>query len=281
MEPDIPEPDHPQSASTPQRHETPTVEKANSPSISCGQTPSTVGSPAAQNSNDQSASQAGPTTKHSASPFNVSFNSISPSSPWFPQSRSSRQPRSHVSRHLFADMPVYSYDLPPELWSFLKRLDRRLNYLTGVVEDLQSASHHAVPPPTRQLSQESAESADLNVPIEVAPDQPQQSSNLSEMSPESTSSKLPHEKLMTLRAQASSSMNFAVRLLRELCPTQELIGKNINGVRGKQAVEPNKVELIRTLVSRFYPSPPGEMDRIWRECRKAMDSFLRKIPRKN
>lgn len=66
VEPDIPEPDHPQSASTPQRHETPTVEKANSPSISCGQTPSTVGSPAAQNSNDQSASQAGPplSTQH-------------------------------------------------------------------------------------------------------------------------------------------------------------------------------------------------------------------------
>ena len=113
VEPDIPEPDHPQSASTPQRHETPTVEKANSPSISCGQTPSTVGPPAAQNSNDQS-----------ASPFNVSFNSISPSSPWFPQSRSSRQPRSHVSRHLFANMPVYSYDLPPKLWSFLQLPDR-------------------------------------------------------------------------------------------------------------------------------------------------------------
>ena len=277
-EPDLPEPDLPEPVSTPQRHETPTVEQANSPSISCGQTPSTIGPPAAQSSYDKSASQTAHTTtnKQSASPFNGSFNSISPSSPWFPQSRRSRQPRSHVSRHLFADMPVYSYGLPPELWSFLQRLDRRLEYLTGVVEDVQSASHHPVPPPNRQPSQQSA---DLNVPPEVPPDQPEQSSNLSEMSPESTSSQLPHERLMVLRAQASSSMNFAVRLLRELCPTQELIGKNINGVRGKQAVESNKVELIKTLVSRFYPSPPGEAERIWRECRKAMDSFLRKIPR--
>ena len=279
-EPDLSEPDLPESVSTPQRHKSPIVEQANSPLISCGQTPSTIGPRAAQNSYDKSASRAAPTTsnKHSASPFNGSFNSISPSSPWFPPSRRSRQPRSHVSRHLFADMPAFSYGLPPELWSFLQRLDRRLDYLTGVVEDLQSASHHPVPLPTRQLSQQSA---DLNVPTEVPPDQPEQSSNLSEMSLESTSSQLPHERLMALRAQASSSMNFAVRLLRELCPTQELIGKNINGVRGKQAVEPNKVELIRTLVSRFYPSPPGETERIWRECRKAMDSFLRKIPRKN
>ena len=131
-----------------------------------------------------------------------------------------------------------------------------------------------LPCPTTHLSQQSA---DLNVPSKVTPDQRKQSSNLSEMSPESTSSQLPHERLMALRTQASSSMNFAVCLFRELCPTQELIGKNINGVRGKQAVEPNKVELIRT----FYPSPPGETERIWRECLKAMDSFLHKIPRKN
>ena len=152
-----------------------------------------------------------PTTKHSASSFNVSFNSISPSSPWFPQSRSSRQPRSHVSRHLFADMPVYSYDLPPKLCSFLQPLDRGFKYLRGVVEDLQSARHHPVPPPTRQLSQESpesAESTDLNVPIEVPPDQPQQSSNLSEMSPESTSSKLPHKKPYDVKSTGQSFNEF-------------------------------------------------------------------------
>ena len=152
-----------------------------------------------------------PTTKHSASSFNVSFNSISPSSPWFPQSRSSRQPRSHVSRHLFADMPVYSYDLPPKLCSFLQPLDRGFKYLRGVVEDLQSARHHPVPPPTRQLSQESpesAESTDLNVPIEVPPDQPQQSSNLSEMSPESTSSKWPHKKPYDVKSTGQSFNEF-------------------------------------------------------------------------
>lgn len=81
------------------------------------------------------------------------------------------------------------------------------NYLTGVVEDLQSARHHPVPPPTRQLSQESpesAESADLNVPIEVPPDQPQPSSNLSEMSLESTSSKLPHKKPYDVKSTGQS-----------------------------------------------------------------------------
>ena len=43
-------------------------------------------------------------------------------------------------------------------------------------------------------------------------------------------------------------MNFAVRILREICPAQELVGKNIRGARGKQAVDPSKVEQIRELI---------------------------------
>ena len=60
----------------------------------------------------------------------------------------------------------------------------------------------------REESPESAESADLNVLIEVPPDQPQQSSNLSEMSPESTTSKLPHKKPYDVKSAGQSFNEF-------------------------------------------------------------------------
>lgn len=64
-----------------------------------------------------------------------------------------------------------------------------------------------------------------------------------------------------------------------LCSTEELLGKNIAGVRGKEAVDANKVEVVKSLVKKFYPAPPCEAEKIWNACHKAMDSFLRKIPR--
>ena len=72
-------------------------------------------------------------------------------------------------------------------------------------------------------------------------------------------------------------MNFAVRILREICPAQELVGKNIRGARGRQAVDPSKVEQIRELIKKHYPAPPSESERNWRECRKAIDSFKKQI----
>ena len=89
------------------------------------------------------------------------------------------------------------------------------------------------------------------------------------------------ERLTIIRSEASSIMNFAVRILREICSSQELYGKNVSGVRGKEAVDPSKVEQVRSLVKKYYPAPPSEGERNWRECRKAMDSFLRKLPRPN
>ena len=82
---------------------------------------------------------------------------------------------------------------------------------------------------------------------------------------------------MLTREQASSSMNFAVRVLRQMIPTGELLGRNIAGVRGKQAVDPAKVSKIKALVSQFYPASPLEKERIWTDCRKAMDSYIRKL----
>ena len=213
------------------------------------------------------------TTTYNHSP---SSSVQSSASPWRPAGRT--RPRS--SRPLFQEMAFgYNYYMPPDLRMFLERLDERLEYLTSVVETMHR-TNQPLPPLTReQSSSESISSTDLE--SEKTDEQPLFSSFTN---PDDSQSPLPlsHDRLMILRGQANSSMNFAVRLLRELILPQELYGRNVSGTRGKQAVDPCKVEQIRTIVQKFYPAPPPcEGGRIWRECRKAMDSYLRKLPRPN
>ena len=219
--------------------------------------------------------------------------SLLSNSPWTPPLRH-RQRHNHVARHLFSESSPFN--LPPELWLFLQNLDRRLEKLTNSVDEIKSAvgsdlhSHSVNAPVPHHTS--------TCLPVETQHSLAASTSNSDQMPELLTSpheqdpvNQLPatpvlangiaHDRLMIIRSEASSIMNFAVRILREICPAQELIGKNITGVRGKEAVDPNKVTQIRELIKKYYPSPPYEGERNWRECRKAMDSYLRKLPRQN
>ncbi|XP_031554391.1 uncharacterized protein LOC116291361 [Actinia tenebrosa] len=89
-------------------------------------------------------------------------------------------------------------------------------------------------------------------------------------------SELSNERLIIIRNQASSKMNFGVRLIRELFQSSELLGRNVEGVRGKKALDPIRIQKIKSLMMQFYPVPPMEQESAWRDCRKAIDSFLRK-----
>lgn len=87
------------------------------------------------------------------------------------------------------------------------------------------------------------------------------------------------EDLIALQSRSTSTMNFAVRLLRELFSRDELIGRNIAGVRGKERVDPARIEIIKEIVFKVYRTSPSDRELLWRYCRKAMDSFLRKMQR--
>ena len=87
------------------------------------------------------------------------------------------------------------------------------------------------------------------------------------------------ETIMTIRTQSCSTMNFAVRLLRSKIPGEELHGKNINGLRGKNKVDPAVVENIRRLVFEHYPCAPSGREKMWTDCRKAMDCYIMKLKR--
>lgn len=95
-----------------------------------------------------------------------------------------------------------------------------------------------------------------------------------------TSMGLTNDTLLQIRNLACSKENFAVRLVRETFQPHELVGRNVVGKRGKQSLDPVRIQSIKKLVTQFYPVPPMEIESVWRGCRKAIDSFLRK-PRKN
>ena len=58
---------------------------------------------------------------------------------------------------------------------------------------------------------------------------------------------------------------------------EELRGRNVRGVAGKQPLNPDKVKVIMDAVCKFYPAPPEGRDFQWRDCRKAVDTYLRGI----
>ena len=87
---------------------------------------------------------------------------------------------------------------------------------------------------------------------------------------------VPHEELFTLKNRSRSRANFAVLLLKRLFEPSELEGRNIAGVRGKEKVNPVKVSQIKEIVNSFFPTSASEEVSSWRECRRAMDEFLRR-----
>ena len=84
------------------------------------------------------------------------------------------------------------------------------------------------------------------------------------------------EQVVQLRQQASSATSFAVNLVKSMFERHELVGRNVSGVRGKQPLDAKKIEKIKELVRQFYPAPLAEAAETWRNCRKAIDSHLRK-----
>ena len=87
---------------------------------------------------------------------------------------------------------------------------------------------------------------------------------------------LTNDTIVQLRHQASSASSFAVKLVKQMFEASELIGRNISGVRGKKQLDIAKVNKIKEIVHQFYPVPAAEALETWRNCRKAIDSFLRK-----
>lgn len=152
------------------------------------------------------------------------------------------------------------------IYNMLQRLERKVDHLTELLEiskpspmphnyssTVRDLHHQFLPPSTEDNNNFNLEEE------EVSSDDP-----------------LRPQSLVTIKAQSSSSMNFAVRLLRAFFTRPELKGKNVSGMRGKEQLDPEQITKIKNFVYEFYPTPPSERELVWRECRKAIDSYLRK-----
>lgn len=92
---------------------------------------------------------------------------------------------------------------------------------------------------------------------------------------ESPSQSADDDVLFQLRSRSTSGRNFAVQLLRHMFTPNELEGRNVRGVGGKLPLNTEKIIKIKDIVFRFFPASLSQQERLWRDCRIAIDAYLR------
>ena len=146
----------------------------------------------------------------------------------------------------------------------LEKMDFLINVITNPPQP-----HHSVHvldsiPPTPIVTETfSVDEVDTSSPLPK--DQP------------ATSQSTSQDELFETKAKASSSRNFAVQLTRRLFKPEELQNRNVRGVGGKLPLDPERINMIKDAVFKFYAAPSSGRDSQWRDCRVAIDSFLRSL----
>ena len=84
---------------------------------------------------------------------------------------------------------------------------------------------------------------------------------------------------LVLKRASCSVGNFAAKFLNVVFKPEELVNRNCTGTRGKMALDPGKMALIKKYVFKFYPCAPANEESTWRKCVVAIDEFLRRKKR--
>jgi len=178
-----------------------------------------------------------------------------------------------VQRSLFAALS----DNQPEVLGYLKEICERQKQLAEQQQQTQerldaliavlSGSHE--PPNVSVLPSYNSSVPVTPVPPALAVPDPDLPTS------ESPSQCADDEVLFQLRSRASSERNFAVHLLRHMFTPSELEGRNVRGVGGKLPLNAEKISKIKEIVFRFFPASLSQQDFVWRDCRKAIDAYLR------
>ena len=84
---------------------------------------------------------------------------------------------------------------------------------------------------------------------------------------------------LVLKCASCSVGNFAAKFLNVVFKPEELVNRNCTGTRGKMALDPGKMALIKKYVFKFYPCAPANDESTWRKCVVAIDEFLRRKKR--
>lgn len=71
--------------------------------------------------------------------------------------------------------------------------------------------------------------------------------------------------------------NFSVNLVKVLFTKDEILNRNCSGTRGKEALDSDKLNLVRYCAFKLYSIPPEEQDKVWKQrCVISIDEFLRR-----
>ena len=179
-----------------------------------------------------------------------------------------------VQRSLFAPLP----DSQPEILGFLKEICERQKQLAEQQRHtqerldtlIQVLSESPEPPNTPVLP---TYTSSVPVPVPVPSVSTLSVPDLE--SPTIPSQSADDDVIFQLRSRSTSERNFAVQLLRHMFTSSELEGRNIRGVGGKLQLNPEKINKIRDIVFRFFPAALSHQELLWRDCRKAIDAYLR------
>ena len=89
-----------------------------------------------------------------------------------------------------------------------------------------------------------------------------------------TSQPISQEEQFETKAEASSlKQNLAMQLTRCLFKPDELQNRNIRDIGGKLPLDPERMNIIKDAVFKFYAAPSSGRESQWRDCRVAIDSF--------
>lgn len=168
-----------------------------------------------------------------------------------------------------------------QLFSILARLEQKIDHLSSCVIMNGNGSHvnstRVINATSNDQEDEDDDDDDEGEPVgsESTTCPCGKTSNIQS---ESDSRTVDNDTIILLKARANNShTNFAVQLVRHMFHTSEIIGRNVNGVRGKLQVDPVRINKIMELVHQNFPAAVAERDVMWRNCRKAIDSYLRKL----
>ena len=79
--------------------------------------------------------------------------------------------------------------------------------------------------------------------------------------------------IIELKNSSRSPVNFAVKLILNLFPSNELINRNVYRRQGRLALDPDKVKEVKRIYFHFYPSLDQAKD--WQKCVTAINNHLR------
>lgn len=148
----------------------------------------------------------------------------------------------------------------------MEKLDKLITVLSGPSERLPEVVNQT--PVTLSVDQNPTPSRDMtpgNPSVDSQSPVPSENPDLSRFQP---------EEIFSLRQKAVSAKNFAVLLVHDFLQPRELVGRNVRGV-GKPTLDPSRIDTIKDLVFRYYPTAQGEREMVWGNCRIAVDTFLR------